>query len=293
MSLLRIAMTLLLSCYGTGFCRAAINISCVGDSITQGAGVTNPSQESYPAKLQKLLGTNYTVTNFGVSGTTLLKKGDFPYWNTLAYPSSRVRPTPAIVIIMLGTNDSKPQNWAYGSNFMGDYEALLASYTNISTNPRILLCTPPPVYGNGNFNIKPDIVATNIAPLIRELGTNYDLQVIDMHELLAGHGEWFPDNVHPNLQGTSVMAAIVYTALLGDTMNGVTPGLGIEPLSANSAVLDWPAAGAGWVLQSASALNSNNWPVVGLPAVNNSVSVRITNSITGPTAMFRLWRPTN
>lgn len=59
---------------------APIKIACAGDSITEGAGLSNPSTQSYPARLQKLLGTNYNVRNFGGSGRTLLKKGDFPYW---------------------------------------------------------------------------------------------------------------------------------------------------------------------------------------------------------------------
>src|SRR5262245_57930852 len=98
---------------------APIKIACVGDSITEGAGLSNPSTQSYPARLQKLLGTNYNVRNFGVSGRTLLKKGDFPYWKEAAYTNSHTL-NPDIVIIQLGTNDSKPQNWRYGTNFVAD-----------------------------------------------------------------------------------------------------------------------------------------------------------------------------
>lgn len=193
---------------------------------------------------------------------------------------------------MLGSNDSKPQNWAYGSNFIRDYDALIATYTNLTTHPRTLICTPPPVFNNGNFNINPGVVATNIAPIIREIGTNLSLQVIDMHSLLAGHNEWFPDNVHPNSQGTSVMAAIVYTALLGDTMNGLVPGLGINILPDSKAVLNWPAGGAGWVLQSTPALGDTNiWTVVSQPSTTDGTF--ITNSVAGQTAMFRLWWPSN
>jgi len=57
-----------------------VKIACVGDSITEGSGLTSPATQSYPARLQRLLGTNYNVRNFGVSGRTLLKQGDFPYW---------------------------------------------------------------------------------------------------------------------------------------------------------------------------------------------------------------------
>src|SRR6478609_560461 len=72
-------------------CAAAApnKIACVGDSITEGSGLSSPSTESYPARLQKLLGTNYNVRNFGVSGRTLLKQGDFPYWKEAAFTNSR------------------------------------------------------------------------------------------------------------------------------------------------------------------------------------------------------------
>jgi acyl-CoA thioesterase-1 len=62
-----------------------VRVACVGDSITQGAGTKG---RSYPSQLQKLLGDKWEVGNFGVSGRTLLRKGDFPYWNEKAYQNA-------------------------------------------------------------------------------------------------------------------------------------------------------------------------------------------------------------
>jgi lysophospholipase L1-like esterase len=296
MFLARLTTVVLLWLGGAGWAGAAINISCVGDSITAGVGVNNPTLDSYPARLQKLLGTNYLVSNWGLSGATLLEQGDTPYWHSVPWLSSHGRSSataPHIVIIMLGSNDSKPQNWVYGTNFVSNYQDLIASYaTNMFLpNPRILICTPPPAFNNG-ININPGIVATNISPLIRQLGTNLGLQVIDMQNLLAGHSEWFPDGIHPNVKGTAVMAAIVYTALLGDTMNGSIPALGIGTPANNTVVLNWPAGGAGWVLQSLPAPgNTNVWSVATNAVVNNGTSVRSTNSLSGPCALYRLWQP--
>ena len=87
-----------------------VRIACVGDSITEGSGLGNPAVESYPARLQRLLGTHYLVRNFGVSGRTLLKKGDYPYWKESAYRLSRDF-APDIVLIKLGSNDAKSFNW--------------------------------------------------------------------------------------------------------------------------------------------------------------------------------------
>src|ERR1039457_182697 len=261
-----------------GFCGAAIIINCVGDSITAGVGMNNPTADSYPSKLQKLLGTNYAVGNYGLSGATLLKQGDTPYWGTPTYVLSHGRSissAPNIVLILLGTNDSKPQNWIYGTNFYSNYLDLIASYAtnHYLPNPRILICTTPPVFNNGYVGINPGIEATNISPLIRQLGTNQNIQVIDMQSLLAGHATWFPDNVHPNSQGTTVIAAVIYTALQGDTMNGSIPSLEINPIQGNKAILNWPAGGAGWVPQLTSTLGStSNWTIVTNAIVNNGTT---------------------
>jgi hypothetical protein len=224
----------------------------------------------------------------------LLRNGDITYWHTSTYTNSHGNPTPPdIVVIMLGSNDSKPINWAYKANFITDYTDLIATYTNLSTHPRVLICTPPPVFGSGAWSINPGIVATNIAPMIRQLGVSLGREVIDMHAKFAGRAEWFPDTVHPDSKGTTVMAAIVYAALRGDTMNGAIPRLGISLPVSNKAVVDWPAAGAGWVLQTTSGLGgANSWAVETRLAANDNISIRFTNSVTaGSAAMCRLWRP--
>jgi lysophospholipase L1-like esterase len=273
--------------------RAAITVACIGDSITAGVGVTTPSLESYPAKLQKLLGTNYNVLNYGVSGTTVLISGDMTYWSTGAYTASHNAPLPDIVIIMLGTNDSKPQNWKNGTNnFYSDYRRLIATYTNLVSNPRVLICTPPPVFGSNSYNINAGVIATNISPLIWQLGTNLNHQVIDMQTLLAGHSEWFPDYVHPNSPGTSVMAAIVYTALLGDTMYGGSPNPAIAVPGGVTVVLTWPGGGAGWVVQTLSALGgTNTWTVASNVIANDGTTASVAFPVSGPSGWFRLWNP--
>ena len=66
---------------------SAAKVACVGDSITYGHGL-NQSTESYPVVLAARLGAGHTVQNFGVSGTTLLKNGDHPYWDEANYTAS-------------------------------------------------------------------------------------------------------------------------------------------------------------------------------------------------------------
>ena len=165
-------------------------VACVGDSITEGSGLPDPSTQSYPAKLGRLLATTHTLRNFGVSGTTLLTNGDMPYVRQSQYTASKTF-NPDIVLIMLGSNDAKPQNWRYGTNFMSDYLALIGSYTALTSKPAIYLCTPCPGYGSGAYEIRPGTVQTNIVPAVRELSRQTGLPLIDVNTFMSGHPEWF------------------------------------------------------------------------------------------------------
>src|SRR5512145_1305125 len=102
---------------------SATNIACVGDSITYGYGLASPNTESYPAVLATLVGSAHRVQNFGVSGATLLKSGDKPYWSEAAFTASTDF-APDVVVVMLGTNDAKPQNWSHEPEFSSDYTEL-------------------------------------------------------------------------------------------------------------------------------------------------------------------------
>ena len=81
-----------LLCMSTAFAQDVqkIKIACVGNSITFGSGIKDRGSDSYPAVLNRLLGTDkYEVRNFGVSARTLLSKGDHPYINEQAYRDAK------------------------------------------------------------------------------------------------------------------------------------------------------------------------------------------------------------
>jgi len=104
----------------TTLCRAeVVNVACVGDSITFGSRVENRAKNNYPAQLERILGNGYRVENFGVSGRTMLSKGDLPWINHPYYkPSAAYEPD--IVVIKLGTNAAKPVNWNHKAEFLSD-----------------------------------------------------------------------------------------------------------------------------------------------------------------------------
>src|ERR1700733_958314 len=103
-----------------------IRIACVGDSITEEFGVSSPFN-AYPMQLQRMLGGGYLVGNFGNSGKTLLKNGNDPYWTTDSFKNALAF-KPDIVTIMLGTNDTKPDNWKLKDQFTADYKELIGKF---------------------------------------------------------------------------------------------------------------------------------------------------------------------
>ncbi len=204
---------LLLALFSLMTARAAepIKVACVGDSITQGAGAQKG--KSYPAQLQGLLGDGYQVGNFGVSGRTLLKKGDFPYWKEKKYQDALAM-EPAIVVIMLGTNDTKPQNWKFESEFDADYRELVKSFQSLKSKPKVFVCRPVPVPGIGNYGINEENIQKEI-PRVDALAKELGCGVIDMHAALEKSPELLPDRVHPNTAGAGEMAKAAAKAIAG------------------------------------------------------------------------------
>lgn len=191
--------------------KAPVNVACIGDSITQGSGAAKG--QSYPSQLQALLGDQWKVGNFGVSGRTLLKKGDYPYWNENAYQEA-LKFAPDVVIIMLGTNDTKPQNWKFESEFVADYTELVKSFQTLASKPRVYVCRPCPVPEPGNFGINETAVQEEIKR-VDQLAKELHLGVIDMHAALAETPQLLPDRVHPNTEGAGEMAKAAFKSLTG------------------------------------------------------------------------------
>ena len=104
----------------------SIKIACIGNSITQGVGVKDQYNNSYPGVLRRMLGERYDVGNFGVSGRTMLNKGDRPYTKEKKYKDALAF-LPDIVTIKLGTNDTKPRNWVHNKEFKDDLRTLLST----------------------------------------------------------------------------------------------------------------------------------------------------------------------
>jgi len=211
----------------------AVRVACVGDSITFGSGLANPPQEAYSAVLGRRLGTGWDVRNFGVGGATLLDEGDKPYSKEKAHGDALAF-KPDIVVIMLGTNDSKHrgdgslesdeavENWRFKENYVPEYKALIARFRRANPAAKIYVCLPPPCFP-GRWGINNRTIRSELVPLIRMVAQEADAQVIDLNTPFTDKASLFPDTVHPNAAGARLMAATVFEAMTGKPVNTDAP----------------------------------------------------------------------
>lgn len=182
-----------------------IRIACVGNSITYGATIENREINSYPAQLAAMLGEDYAVSNFGKSGTTLLRKGNMPYWSSSEYKKA-LDFQPDWVFIKLGTNDSKPVNRVYLNEYEQDYKDLISSFRQLSSHPRVVLLLPAPVFKTDTTGITSGVVSDKIIPMVRNVAYETGCEVINLYNLLIESPQFFPDKVHPTAAGATLIA---------------------------------------------------------------------------------------
>lgn len=203
----------------------ALRIACVGDSNTFGYGVRNPNRDSYPAQLQTWLGEGaaerqIAVRNYGVNGAAVQVLSDLPYREVSAFRKS-VDFAPDIVLIMLGTNDTKVNNWITVETFIADYRALVASYQALPSQPTVYVLTPPAAFaskGNSalNFQMLSEVL-DEITAAIRQMAAEDGVPLIDIRAATDGHPELLPeDGIHLDQGGAAVVARAVAAALRVD-----------------------------------------------------------------------------
>lgn len=191
--------------------KSGVRVACIGDSITFGAGVENREQNNYPRVLGELLGNGFEVRNFGISGTTLLSKTSYPYIKQKAWTDAKAF-QPHIVVIKLGTNDTKQHNWKYEAEFIDDFKALIKELSDLESKPKIFVCIPVPAY-KGNFGIDDNRIRTGVRPKVEQLGKELKIPVIDLYTALSDKANLFPDQIHPNAEGAKLIAKTVHAAL--------------------------------------------------------------------------------
>ena len=192
-----------------------IKIACAGDSTTYGHGISGWPRNNYPTLLQNLLGEAYHVNNYGVSSFAVQAGADRSYRSLPHYQESLAYDAD-YVVFMMGSNDSKPENWKGEAAFKEDLLTILDSYGDAE----IILCTLPAAFflegqteGVTNHDIQP-LIVDEIAEITREVAAERGYTLIDIHALTAQHPEWFEkDGVHPSNEGAAAIAQEVYTVI--------------------------------------------------------------------------------
>ena len=189
-------------------------IAFIGNSITIGSGLSNPVEQCYPSQFAVFLGDSFEIGNFAVSGRTMLRNGDFPIWNEPQFPQALAF-KPDILFIMLGTNDSKPQNWDdFGDEFDDDYIAMIDTFRLADNLKEIWAILPPPAFAV-QWGISDEVIKNEQIPIIEQLIVDHGLKRVDFYTPLVGRGDLFPDDIHPNAAGAEVLARILYETYTG------------------------------------------------------------------------------
>ncbi|MFI3258834.1 MAG: GDSL-type esterase/lipase family protein [Rikenellaceae bacterium] len=213
-NLLTIAIALLFAITSLS---AKTKIACVGNSITFGYGIAERMENSYPAQLQRSLGDEYEVQNYGVNGATILSNGNNPFIKKDNYKKS-LEFNPDIVIIKLGTNDSKSPNMEHFADFEQNYIDFINSYKALESSPRIILVTPVICYRDVEEAIYDPRIVKQIIPAIENVAYATGVEIIDGHSLFSQtlDKEIFPDLLHPSAKGAASMVETFTRHLLAD-----------------------------------------------------------------------------
>ena len=235
LSLVRFVSVLLVAVASHTLAFAALKVACVGDSITAGYALADPAHDAYPSQLARLLGDGYEVRNFGVSAATLMDAGNYPYRERPAHDEALAWRAD-VVVIALGTNDTKQENIAtHPDNFLPSYHGLIARLRAANPAAKFVLCLPPPAFPEG-MGISDQILVEQILPRIRQVAADEKLTLLDLHTPLADAGAHFPDKIHPDAVAAGRIARLVY----GEVMFATTPPAQSLDPAVNTAVVPVP-----------------------------------------------------
>lgn len=216
----------------------ALRVACVGDSLTAGFHASFVDR-SYPSVLQRLLGSEYYVMNFGHSGATLTgPQADWPakivYSHTEEYTQS-LQSEPDLVIIMLGSNDATQMVWpTFRQDFEPAYGQLVGVYQSLPTKPTVLVAVPPPLYRNHAYGMLQSVINAEFPSALQRIANSRRLPPpVSIFEafkakcpnlqsnacpFISGVNplsrEAHDDGCHPNDAGYSLIAERVHDAIL-------------------------------------------------------------------------------
>lgn len=179
-------------------------ILCFGDSNTHGycseTGGRFSEEERYPCLLQKYLGDGYLVREEGMSGrTTVFDDPLFEGLNGLSsiFTCLMSHEPVDLLIIMLGTNDTKERFSCNAENIAKGLERLIKKARSVTdawrdSRPNILIVAPAPIEKGYENTFVANEMGKGCAEKSQELAVYYErtAALTDCHFLDAGkiHG---------------------------------------------------------------------------------------------------------
>ena len=188
-------------------------IACIGDSITWGFTIVNRRKNSYPALLQERLGPDYEVRNFGYNDASARFDADTPYVKKGVYKES-LDWNPDVVLLMLGTNDTKKCNWD-PEIFRKDYRRIVESYMKLPAEPRVILIAPIQIFQPLHIPILglySDTMENGVRPAIREIASDLGLELIDLVNLFTD-SKYMKDGIHPQREGARMLEEAIFCSI--------------------------------------------------------------------------------
>ncbi|WP_031547993.1 GDSL-type esterase/lipase family protein [Oribacterium sp. FC2011] len=211
---LALAAVMVMGCSVTSF--AATKVACMGDSLTRGYLLENPG-ESYPSQLQKMLGFDYEVKNFGYSSSYVIDDGPLEYIDTPMYRDS-VAYDGDILIFMFGTNDIRAYDWT-AKYFENQYAKVVNTYLMSNKKHKIFFIIPPETR-DYYFGIQRDSVDP-----VKKVAARFGATVIDSCNLALGHPEYYmEDKVHMTGAFYEKLAQLVASAVKGEVTGEMIEG---------------------------------------------------------------------
>ena len=194
-----------------------IKVACVGNSVTYGYKIPDREQNCYPVQLQRMMGNDYDVRNFGHSGATMTHRSPMWYMGLPEYKQA-IEFKADIVVIHLGLNDTDPRWWPnYSEEFIPDYRALIDSFRVANPKAKIYICLMTPIgHQHHRFQSGTRDWHEQIQHAIRQVATGAHVGLIDLFTPFYNRPDLFPDALHPDAEGAGILARTVYQNITGD-----------------------------------------------------------------------------
>lgn len=191
-------------------------IACIGNSITYGLTLPDPGKQSYPSRLQDMLGKDYEVGNFGRSGATLLRKGHNPYLTSEEFRKALAF-KPDVAVVHLGVNDTDPRNWPlHGDEFERDYSALIDSLRAVNPEVRIIVALLTPLRATHyRFKSGTRLWRLEIQEAIKRVAQAKNVELIDFDTPLRDRQNLLHDGIHPDAEGSELLARTAFSGITG------------------------------------------------------------------------------